>query len=228
MRFAEREAKPRGEGWRDMRLSRNRGNARGPTRLTNPLHRATSCRTRARSLARSLARSPVLPPNPPLPYSSFPFPRRRESLFFSLRLSAIPPTFSSFLRSSCLLPARSFPPPAPPSAPAFLPFVLHSPRASSALDAFFPPFPLPQSTHRPYSSSATPSSPSLLPRLLFCLCPPLYVPRSPPPAPIEYHPSQRARSILPHPPLISSSASTIRPSLSVAHARLECSCHLCY
>ena len=54
-REREREAKSRGEGWRDMRLSRNRGNARGPTRLTNPLHVVQRLAERTR-FTRSLAR----------------------------------------------------------------------------------------------------------------------------------------------------------------------------
>lgn len=223
-RFAEREAKPRGEGWRDMRLSRNRGNARGPTRLTNPLHRATSCRTHAfaRSLAHSLAR---LATKPSLAvYSSFPFSRQRETLFFSLRLSAIPPTFSSFLEiflpPSCLFPLA----PIPPSFPSSSIHPVLPPYARCILSTF------PSSTIHPplYSSSATPSSLYLLSRLLFCLCPPLYVPRSPPLAPIEYHPSQCARSILPYPPLISSSANTIG-HLHQLHTRgWNVPCHLCY
>lgn len=123
MRIAEREAKPRGEGWRDMRLSRNRGNARGPTRLTNPLHRATSCRTRAfaRSIARSLARPSC---HQTLPCHILPLPlpsSERNALLLSstfrhsthiLLLPAI------FLPPSCLSLLFPSPPPRLPSFPS--------------------------------------------------------------------------------------------------------------
>lgn len=154
---------------RDMRLSRNRGNARGPTRLTNPLRRAMSCS----------ARLSALPPNPPLRYSLlflFPLLRLPEGTPFflsfshcfalsfsrSLGLSAIPPTFSPFAIS---LP--TCPPLFPPLRPPFTLRFLRSP-AQRILFAF------PSSTIHPppYSSSATPS-PLLFPRLLFRLCPPL-------------------------------------------------------
>lgn len=225
MRIAEREAKPRGEGWRDMRLSRNRGNARGPTRLTNPLHRATSCRTRAfaRSIARSLAR---LATKPSLAvFFLFPFPRRRETLFFSLRLSAIPPTFSSFLRSSCLLPACPFSSPPLPRAclpslrPPFTPCFL---RARCILSTF------PSSTIHPppvfifrYSFFPVPSSSSVILPMSTSLCSAISSSCS------HRIPSLPAREV--HPPASSAYffvCEYYKPSLSVAHARLECFCHI--
>lgn len=210
-----------------MRLSRNRGNARGPTRLTNPLRlRAMSCS----------ARLSVLPPNPPLRYSLlflFPLPRLPEgtpfflsfslALFLSLscRLSAIPPTFSPFAVS---LP--TCPPLFPPLRPPFTLRFLRSP-ARRILFAF------PSSTIHPppYSSSATPSS-LLFPRLLFHLCPPPYVLRSPPLAPIVGVRGTSSSRFLAFFIVIVVSLSSSSSSLRANHAHLRQSSgfsyHLCY
>lgn len=121
-----------------MRLSRNRGNARGPTRLTNPLRRAMSCS----------ARLSASPPNPPLRYSllfssSCPFPNPRRKHPSSS--ASCPSLCGTFRHSTHILPLCR--PLAYLARLSFLPFVLHSPFASSrfvrSLDAFFSPYPLP-------------------------------------------------------------------------------------
>lgn len=212
---------------RDMRLSRNRGNARGPTRLTNPLRlRAMSCSARVCPSCHQTLPYDIL-------FSSFsPFPdSQREhpssslslSLSFSrsLGLSAIPPTFSPFAVS---LP--TCPPLFPPLRPPFTLRFLRSP-ARRILFAF------PSSTIHPppYSSSATPSS-LLFPRLLFHLCPPPYVLRSPPLAPIVgVRGTSSSRFLAFFIVIVVSLSSSSSSSLRANHAHLRqsgFSYHLCY
>lgn len=171
------------------RLTRNRGNARGPTRLTNPLRRPVSW-------ARAFA---LLPSHKPSLTVQFLF------LLPSVAPRVKAPFLSStFRHSTHILLLRDLlvsllPPPCPlVLSSGALPFVFHSPRVPPRVHgAFFPPFPFPQSTHhrihlplllRPF-----------LPLLLFCLCPP--PPRSsisPPLASIARDPSL---PLLPRPPL---------------------------
>lgn len=114
-----------------MRLSRNRGNARGPTRLTNPLRlRAMSCS----------ARLSVLPPNPPLRYSLlflFPLPRLPEGtpFFLSFSLALFLSLSWTFRHSTHILPLCRL--------LAYLPASLSSP--SSSIHPSLPPFA--RSTH---------------------------------------------------------------------------------
>lgn len=208
-----------------MRLSRNRGNARGPTRLTNPLHRATSCRTRAfaRSIARSLGRPAT---KPSLAVFFLPLPSVGEK--HSSSLLDFPP-FHPHSPPSCDLLASFLPVPLLPLLPARLPslrppFTPYFLRARCILSAF------PSSTIHPppvfifrYSFFPVPSSSSVILPMSTSLCSLISSPCS------HRIPSLPAREV--HPPASFAYffvCEYYRPSLSVAHARLECSCHLCY
>ena len=212
-----------------MRLSRNRGNARGPTRLTNPLHRATSCRTHA-VYSLTLATKPSL-----AVYSSFPFSRQRERerererervLLLSSNFPPFHPHSPPSLRSSCLLPAhflsRLF--------PTFFPFILHSPCVSSVCSMhsfhFLSLFHNPPTTVFIFRYSFFPvsSSSSVILPMFTSLCSSISSPCS------NRIPSLPVREVHPpvYPPLISSSANTIG-HLHQLHTRgWNVPCHLCY
>lgn len=203
-----------------MRLSRNRGNARGPTRLTNPLHRATSCRTRAfvrslarwftRSLARSLAR---LATKPSLTIFFLPLPSlKRNTLRLSRHSTHILLLPAIFLPPSCLPPACLLHSPSvlpPCSMHSFHLSLFHNPPTTVFIFrySFFPVL--------SFSSVILPMSTSL---------------RSSISSPCSHRiPSLPTREV--HPPVSAAYffvCEHYRPSSSVVHARLGCSCHLCY